>query len=193
MSYKTDLYGGRSLRALRANAPAHDRGHPMFHPAKGKGAERPPSSFQQSPQPCRTITGLKRHCREYGRAAAIEARWAAILLWLQHDASRSPSLANPLKVCRVSVGLAREADRWRFSFPNKSGQPFATPALHSLSPECRREARRVADETFTAWQRAGAPYLTADNLNIIQSYVWDCILSGAAISSTTHLQSKDKN
>ena len=195
MSFKTDLYGRRSLRTIRANAPARDRGHPMFHPTKDKGAaKRPPSSFQRTPAPCRGTSGLKRNCGRYGWPAVIDARLGAIQLWLRDDAA-SPSLSSPLEVCRVSVGLVRDADRVRNGFPNRSGLPFATPALNGLSPECRCEALRVASETYTAWLQAGQPHLTADNLNVMQSYILDCIRSGAASRSTAHIfkQSKDKN
>ena len=165
----------------------------MFHPAKDKGAERPPSSFQRRPQPCRGTTGLKRNCGKYGWAAVTDARWGAILLWLREDAAL-PWLKSPVEVVRVSVELAREAARVRHGFPNKSGQPFAPPALNGLSPECRCEALRVASETYGAWLQAGQPHLTADNLNIVQSYSLDCIRSGAAKRSTAHIfKSKDKN
>ena len=166
----------------------------MFHPAKDKGAaNRPPSSFQRRPGPCRGTTGLKRNCGRYGRAALIDARWGAILLWLR-DGAALLSLSSPLEVCRVSVELVRESDRVRAGFPNKSGQPFAPPALNGLSPECRCEALRVASETYGAWLQAGQPHLTADNLNVMQSYILDCIDSGAAKRSTAHIfKSKDKN
>jgi len=195
MSYKTDLYGCRSLRALRDIAPAHDRKQPIFQPAQDKGAaNRPPSSFRRRPpQPCRGTTGLKRNCGKYGWPAVVDARWGAILLWLR-DADALPWLSDPLEVVRVSVELVRAASRCRIGFPNISGEPFATPALNGLSPECRREALRVAADAFAAWRQAGQPHLTADNLNAVQSYVLDCIRSGAARTSTAHIfKSKDKN
>ena len=193
MSYKTDLYGGRSLRALRDIAPAHDRKQPIFQPAKDKGAaNRPPCPFRRwQPQPCRGTTGLKRNSGKYGWSAVVDARWGAVMLWL-HDADALPWLNDPVEVVRVSVELMRAAARYRTGFPNISGEPFAKPALNGLSPECRREALRVASEAFAAWRQAGQPHLTADNLNAVQSYVLDCIRSGAAKTSTAHIF-KDKN
>lgn len=182
MSFKTDLYGGASLRRLRGIAPSQDRGDPMFQPVKQPGSPFVP---RKPSQPV-TLETLDASCGDYAAAAKAEAQWSAIGNWLA-ELPQGADLPNPASLSISVVEFIREADRVRLGFPNANGVPFAQPALHGLKPEVQREATAIAAETLAAWKAAGCPCLTAPMIRSIERYVKNSIRDGTAASSTAHI------
>lgn len=188
MTFKTDLYGGASLRRLRGIAPRQDRANPMFQPVKQPG----PLYVRKPSQPV-TLETLDASCGRYAPAAKAEAQWSAVANWLA-DMQQDAHLPNPVRLSRSMVDLIREADRVRLGFPNGDGIPFAQPALHGLKPEIQREATAIAAETLAAWTGAGCPCLTVPMIRSIERYVKHSIKNGTAASSTDHIYNpKDDN
>lgn len=188
MSYKTDLYGGASLRRLRGIAPRQDRGQAMFNPVKQPGSPFVP---RKPSQPV-TLDMLDDTCGRYAPAARAEAQWSAIANWLA-DMQSNAGLPNPVTVTRSVVDFVREADRVQLGFPNGDGIPFARPALHDLKPEIQREALVMAAETLRSWKEAKCPCLTMSAIRSIAQYVKTSIRDGTAASSTDHIYNQQEN
>jgi hypothetical protein len=188
MSYKTDRYGGASLRRLRGIAPRQDRGQAMFNPVKQPGSPFVP---RKPSQPV-TLDMLDDTCGRYAPAARAEAQWSAIANWLA-DMQSNAGLPNPVTVTRSVVDFVREADRVQLGFPNGDGKPFARPALHDLKPEIQREALAMAAETLRAWKEAKCPCLTMSAIRSVNHYVQGTVSSGAAAGSTDHIFNPNKD
>ncbi|MFK4794788.1 hypothetical protein [Sphingobium sp. ZW T5_29] len=181
MSFKTDLYGGASLRRLRGIAPSRDRGRAMFQPVK-----QPGPLYVRKPSKPVSLETLDASCGRYAAAAKAEAQWSAIANWLA-DLPQDTDLPNPASLSISVVEFIREVDRVRLGFPNADGIPFTQPAIHGLKPEVQREATAIASETLAAWKGAGCPCLTVPMIRSIERYVKNSIRNGTAASSTAHI------
>lgn len=119
-----------------------------------------------------SLSELRGKLGEYGRAAVIDARWAAVTLWMMHD--YPVKLPNPLNVTYEAINLCREASRVGTGLPHPEGRP-QTAILYRLAPELQQEARKVASDAFRAWKRAGAPYLKAKQITGTHQYFLACM------------------
>jgi len=106
----------------------------------------------------RTLNELRKYSREFGRAAARDAEWSCVTVWLMNDPPEE-ALRNPAPVVRTAVLMVRAYDRYRFEYPRHDGSEPTPPALDRLSPDTRQEALRVAAETLADWRNAGRGHL----------------------------------
>ena len=127
-----------------------------------------------------TLQELREMSGKYGEAAAADVHWGAVTTCIMNDRPFS----NPMPVVNVAVEHCRADDRLRLGFPDYLGRE-RSPAFPDLSPQSRREARLVGEETLADWRAAGSPYLTENRLKRAYQYIQSCIRNAAEAEQNT--------
>ena len=165
----------RTLKAIRQGASSRDRNDPALAPSTAPqwAVARDGTRYVTCRLNPLTLNELRKYSREFGRAAARDAEWACVTVWLMNGPADA-DLTNPAQVASLSVQLVKEAEAGRFGWPTADGEERSRPALDFLSPEAREEAERTAAETLSDWRRAGRPHLGPDRLKRTYQYLITC-------------------
>jgi hypothetical protein len=151
---------------MRRDASPLDRNLPVFQPAK------PP--YKRLGYFAETLDELRAKFPEHGEAAANDARWFAVSIWLLKGEYRHSGLSNPEPVASVAVDLCRSHNMATSGIPHHAGKEWID-AFNGLTPESQCEAVRVAEETIKDWERAGQPRLTSELIRRTQQYTHSCL------------------
>ena len=158
----------RTLKIIRENAPPQDRNLPAL-------ASLPSKPFVRHNFYASTLDELRDKCGPHGEAAVQEALWCMVMVWLMREASDDETaLTNPMRVATTSVMLVQTNDRVRLGYPSGIDAKPHDDRLPALSQDCQAEARLVAAETMTDWERAGRPGITANRIKQVHQFVMAC-------------------
>jgi hypothetical protein len=162
----------RTLKEIRKNAPQEDRNSEALAPSASVPARSSASRYVPVNLIPQDLEQLKERSGPYARAAAVEALWSAVQVWLMWHSGEELKLTNPSKIANLSVLLCANEDRWRLQYPSLT-EPFGS-VFQTLSSDVQEEARRVAAETMAAWEQAGSPGLLK-SIESTNKYIQACI------------------
>ncbi len=155
----------RTLKELRRNAPRQDRNDPALAlPDKSQWVPRPGSRYHPASLYPRTLDELRQRAGAKAGAAVSELIWDAVGVWLMKSYPDRKRLKHDYADASDAVRMIREEDRYRLGWPRHDGKQPATPALHGLTADRRREVKAIAEDTRAAWEVAGCPYADADRI-----------------------------
>ena len=144
-----------TLKVLRRRAPVQDRGNKALAP--GAAPNRYDTNYVPVYLYARTLDELRDKLGEYGDAAAAQARWGAIGVWMMRAEINDPRpKCHPGEIAAIALRVCRSLDTaklWALR------SPPANPVLHDHSPECIREAQLIGAEMAAEWELAGSPHL----------------------------------